>query len=67
MKKKMDLKGKTEQELATLLADTRGELRTYRFEAAGARPKESNAPRKARTLIARILTLQHARKTTKAA
>ncbi|TSC70121.1 MAG: hypothetical protein G01um101449_426 [Parcubacteria group bacterium Gr01-1014_49] len=52
---------KTDAELAKLLADTRGELRTVRFSAAGARAKDSNAPRKLRATIARILTETHAR------
>ena len=52
---------KTDAELSKLLALTRAELRTVRFAAAGARAKESNAPRKLRTTIARTLTEQHAR------
>lgn len=52
---------KTEQELSKLLAETRAMLRTERFSAAGARAKESNAPRKLRKTIARILTEQRAR------
>ena len=52
---------KTDQELVKTLADTRALLRTERFAAAGARPKESNAPSKHRATIARILTEQHAR------
>ena len=52
---------KTDQELSKLLADTRAALRAERFAAAGARPKESNAPRKFRVAIARILTEQSAR------
>jgi ribosomal protein L29 len=52
---------KTDQELVKTLADTRALLRTERFAAAGARPKESNAPKKMRATIARILTEQHAR------
>ncbi len=52
---------KTNQELAKLLADTRALLRTERFTAAGARPKDSNSPRKFRAIIARILTEQHSR------
>ncbi len=56
MTKKTTMKTKTNEELSKLLADTRGELRTLRFEAAGARPKESNAPSKARKTIARVLT-----------
>ncbi len=49
---------KTDQELAKLLADTRAELRTERFSAAGARAKDSNAAGKFRTVIARVLTEQ---------
>ncbi|MFA5942397.1 MAG: hypothetical protein WC798_01875 [Candidatus Paceibacterota bacterium] len=52
---------KTDQELIGLLADTRATLRTERFSAAGARAKESNAPRKLRAVIARILTEQSRR------
>lgn len=52
---------KTDQELVKLLADTRATLRTERFSAASARAKESNAPRKHRKEIARILTEQVAR------
>lgn len=58
------MKGKSDQELATLLEKTRGELRTLRFEAAGARPKDSDAPKKARRVVARVLTEQRARSTT---
>lgn len=52
---------KSEQELAKLLVDTRAELRTQRFSAAGARAKDSNAPKKLRQTVARILTEQHKR------
>lgn len=52
---------KTDQELVKLLVDTRTTLRTERFSAAGARAKESNAPRKLRKTVARILTEQSAR------
>ena len=52
---------KTDSELSKLLVDTRAELRTVRFAAAGARAKESNAPKKLRTTVARVLTEQHAR------
>lgn len=52
---------KTDTELSKLLSDTRETLRTERFSAAGARAKESNAPRKLRTTIARVLTEQRAR------
>ena len=52
---------KTDGELSKLLADTRASLRAERFAAAGARPKDSNAPRKFRITIARIFTEQRAR------
>lgn len=55
------MKTKTDQELLKLLADTRAELRTVRFSAAGARAKDSNAPKKLRAKIAQMLTEQHAR------
>lgn len=57
------MKTKTDQELLKLLADTRAELRSVRFSAAGARAKDSNAPKKFRAVIARVLTEQHARAT----
>jgi len=50
-------------ELEKMLEETRAALRTERFAAAGARPKDPNAPAKMRKTIARILTEQHARKT----
>jgi len=61
MTKKENMSTKTDQELAKLLTDTRNELRTERFSAAGARAKDSNAPGKLRTTVARILTEQTAR------
>jgi ribosomal protein L29 len=61
MAKKETMAAKTDQELAKLLAETRMTLREERFAAAGARPKDSNAPKKARRIIARILTEQRAR------
>ena len=61
MAKKDNMTTKTDQELAKLLTDTRAELRTERFSAAGARAKDSNSPKKLRTKIARVLTEQHAR------
>lgn len=61
MAKKNDMKTKSVEELTKTLAETRAELRTYRFESAGSRPKESNAPRKARVTIARALTELHKR------
>ncbi|OGG94389.1 hypothetical protein A3G63_00690 [Candidatus Kaiserbacteria bacterium RIFCSPLOWO2_12_FULL_52_8] len=55
------MKEKGDAELSKLLAETREQLRTERFAAAGARPKDSNAPRKLRTTVAQILTEQHVR------
>lgn len=52
---------KTDHELNELLVKTRETLRTERFSAAGARAKDSNAPKKLRTTIARVLTEQSAR------
>ena len=61
MTKKDNMKNKSDPELLMLLTDTRVELRTERFSAAGARAKDSNSPKKLRTKIARVLTEQHAR------
>lgn len=54
--KKNPIKEKTPAELTKMLAEKREELRKLRFEAAGARPKDTNAPAKVRKEIARILT-----------
>ena len=48
--------GKTKAELVKLLAERREELRKLRFEAAGSRPSDTNAPAKVRKDIARIMT-----------
>lgn len=56
MAKKLSMKEKTKEELVKLLGEKREELRKLRFEAAGARPKDSNAPSKVRKEIARIMT-----------
>lgn len=61
MTKKETITKKTDAELAKLLADTHAQLRAERFAAAGARPKDPNAPKKLRKAIARALTEQHAR------
>ncbi len=53
----------TDQELGKLLEETREHLRTERFAASGARPKDSSAPKKLRATLARVLTEQHARLT----
>ncbi len=63
-KNKNIMKTKTNEELTKLLKDTRATLRTLRFESAGSRPKESNAPKKARKIVARVLTEIHARSNT---
>lgn len=56
MAKKTKLTEKTKPELTKLLKEKREELRSLRFSAAGARPKDSNAPLKARRDVARLLT-----------
>lgn len=56
MAKKTTLKGTSKEDLVKLLSEKREELRKLRFEAAGARPKDSNAPAKVRKEIARIMT-----------
>lgn len=61
MTKKDTMATKTDGELAKLLLDSRTTLRTERFSAAGARAKDSNAPKKLRKVIARVLTEQRAR------
>jgi len=61
MTKKDNMTTKTDQELAKLLAETREQLRLERFSAVAARAKDSNAPKKLRASIARVLTEQHMR------
>ena len=61
MTKKETMASKTDTELSKLLADTRATLHAERFSAAGARAKDSNAPRKLRKTIARVLTEQSTR------
>lgn len=56
MAKKTSLMDKNAGELVKLLGEKREELRKLRFEAAGSRPKDSNAPAKAKREIARIMT-----------
>ena len=56
MAKKTTFKDASVEELNSMLLEKKEELRKLRFEAAGARPKESNAPAKIRKDIARILT-----------
>lgn len=45
-------------ELAKKLAETREEMRTFRFNAAGARAKDPSAVSRLRKDIARIKTMQ---------
>lgn len=66
MTKRDTMKTKTDQELVKLMSESRATLHAERFAAAGARAKESNAPRKLRKTIARVLTEQHARRTASA-
>lgn len=56
MAKKETMHTKTDAELAQLLTETRAMLRSERFSAAGARAKDSNAPKKLRATIARAFT-----------
>lgn len=56
MAKKTDYTAKNIEELKKLLAEKREEYRTFRFQAAGARPKDSNSLAKTRKEIARIMT-----------
>ena len=63
MKKSMkSIREKNDGELRKLLTERREELRALRFTAAGARPKDSNAPAKVKKEIARILTELAARR-----
>ena len=55
------MKGKTDAELVKLLTDTRAEIRTERFSAAGSRAKDSSKHGKLRAEVARILTEQTSR------
>ena len=67
MTTKESITEKADPELLRMLSETRATLRGERFAAAGARPKDSNSPRKLRGTIARILTEQGARHTSAAA
>ncbi|OGG78168.1 50S ribosomal protein L29 [Candidatus Kaiserbacteria bacterium RIFCSPLOWO2_01_FULL_52_12b] len=61
MTKKVRMTTRTDEELGKLLVDTRAELRTHRFAAAGARAKDPSSSKKLRATIARVLTEQSAR------
>ncbi len=63
MTKKEIISDKADAELLKMLSETRAALRGERFAAAGARPKDSNSPKKLRKTIARILTEQGRRNT----
>ncbi len=52
---------KTNTELTKLLVDTRATLRAECFAAVGARPKDSNSPKRLRAIIARVHTELRAR------
>ncbi len=60
MAKKISFKDKKPEEITKLLGEKREELRTLRFGAAGARPKDAAEARKVRADIARLLTEQTA-------
>lgn len=61
MAKKEDMTKKTDQELTKMLVEQRAHLRSVRFAAAGAKPKDPSVAKKTRVIIARILTEKHAR------
>lgn len=56
MAKKISYTDKSVEELKKLITEKQEELRKLRFEAAGARAKDTNAPGNLRREIARILT-----------
>jgi len=55
-KNKTSFKDTPVAELTKLRGEKREELRVLRFAAAGSRPKDTNEPRQARRVIARIET-----------
>jgi ribosomal protein L29 len=61
MAKQTNMKPLSDTELTKMLADTRKDLHTHRFSAAGSRPKDTNSLKKARKIIARVLTEQNTR------
>jgi ribosomal protein L29 len=56
MKKTINLTEKKDTDLTKMLSESREELRVMRFSAAGARAKDTSAPKKIRAQVARILT-----------
>lgn len=63
MTKKITMTTLSDAELTKKLVESREALRVLRFEAAGSRPKDTNAPAKLRKEIARALTEEHKRAT----
>jgi ribosomal protein L29 len=57
MKNKTNFTEKNDSQLMELLAQKREELRKLRFEAAGARTKDTSSAKKLRADVARILTV----------
>ena len=53
--KKNPLKEKTPVELNKMLGEKREEMRVLRFSSLGARPKDSDAPKKLRKEIAQLM------------
>ena len=58
----LKLKELSEKELTSLLGKTREELRVLSFQVANAELKEFSKMRKAKKLIARLLTVMSAKK-----
>ena len=59
------MKTLSDTELRKILVDTRSDLRTHRFAAAGSRPKDTNDLAKSRKVIARALTELRVRRASK--
>ena len=62
MKNKINFTEKNDSQLMELLAEKREELRKLRFEAAGARAKDTSSAKKLRADVARILTVAGTRR-----
>ena len=56
------VKTKNDKELTEMLTEKREEVRLFRFGTAGSAARDVRAPRKARRMVARILTEQRARR-----
>jgi ribosomal protein L29 len=61
MKTKINYNEKNAAQLNDALKEAREELRALRFNASGARAKNSNTPKQLRATVARILTVTSAR------